>query len=115
MYPNSSGLFPVRIKRTSFLLRGVILLGVGCLGGLLLSGTRHAGIVAGIIGIGGGVPLLLFALVATFRSLLMPRLRDIGLHPAWSLLFFVHALSGLFLLARLLIPSDAFVNRRYIL
>ena len=45
----------------------------------------------------------------------MPRLRDIGLHRAWSLLFFIHALSGLFLLALLLIPSDAFVKRRYIL
>ena len=115
MHSNSHSLFPVRIKRTSFLLRGLTLLGVGFLASLLLSTAHHAGIFTQIICVGGGVSVLLFAFVAMFYSLLIPRLRDIGLHPAWSLLFLVHALSGFFLLALLLIPSDAFVNRRYIL
>lgn len=115
VYPNSSVLFPVRIKRTSFLLRGLTLLGAGFLASLLISAAHHAGNFAQIICIGGGVSVLLLCFVALFRSLLMPRLRDIGLHPAWSLLFLVHALSGLFLLALLLIPSGAFVNRRYVL
>lgn len=112
---NPSGLFSVRINRGTFLLRGMLLLCVGFLAGLLLSAAHHAGILTQIICGGGGVFLLLFLLVAMFRSLLMPRLRDIGAHPAWSLLIFVHALSSLFLLALLLIPSDAFVRRRYIL
>ena len=115
MYSNSRGLFPARIKRASFLLRGLTLLGGGFLASLLISAAHHAGIFTQIICIGAGVSVLLFIFVAMFRSLLMPRLRDIGLHPAWSLLFLVHALSGLFLLALLLIPSDAFVNRRYVL
>ena len=114
--PSHSGnLFPARISRTSFLLRGAALLGAGFLASLLLSTAHHAGVLTQVICIGGGVCTLLFAFVAMFRSLLMPRLRDVGLHPAWSLLIFVHALSGLFLLALLLIPSDAFVRRRYVL
>ena len=111
----SGGLFPARINRTFFLLHGAALLGTGFLAGLLLSTAHHAGVFIRIICIGGGACVLLFAFIAMFRSLLMPRLRDIGLHPAWSLLIFVHALSGLLLLALLLIPSDAFVNRRYVL
>ena len=111
----SAGLFPARINRTSFLLRGLTLLGASFLAGLLISAAHHAGIFTQIICIGGGVSALLFCFAATFWALLIPRLRDMGLHPAWSLLFLVHALSGLFLLALLLVPTDFFVNRRYAL
>lgn len=114
MHPNSAGLFPRRIKRAPFLLRGTMLLGVGFLASLLISAAHHADIISQIVCVGGGVSVLLLLCVALFRSLLMPRLRDIGVHPAWSLLIFVHALSGLFLLALLLIPSDAFAGRRYV-
>ena len=111
----STGLFPTRIKRTAFLVRGLTLLGVSFLAGLLISTAHHAGLFAQIIGIGGGVSVFVGLFAAMFCSLLTPRLRDIGLHPAWSLLIFAHALSGLFLLALLLIPSDAFAHRRYVL
>ena len=113
---NLVALFPARIGRTSFLIRGTILLCTGLLASLLLSAADHASLATQIICIGGGVAVLLFAFVAMFRSLLMPRLRDIGLHPAWSLLFLVHALSGLCLLALLLVPADAFVaKQRYVM
>ncbi|MBE7159566.1 MAG: hypothetical protein INR62_14245 [Rhodospirillales bacterium] len=112
-YSSSAGLYPTRIKRTSFLFRGLTLLSGGFLASLLISSAHHAGILAQIVCIGGGVSALLLLFAAMFSWVLIPRLRDIGVHPAWSLLIFFHALSGLFLLALLLIPSDAFVNRRY--
>ncbi len=115
MYSHSDDLFPVRIKRASFLLRGGLLISTGFLNSLLFSAAHHAGVLTRIICIGVGVCGLIFLFAAMFRSLLMPRLRDAGLHPAWSLLIFVHALSGFFLLALLIIPSDAFVRRHYIL
>lgn len=115
MHPNSSALFPARIKRASFFWRGVLLVGAGFLTSLLFGAAHHAGIITRIICIGGDVFGMLLLFVAMFRSLLMPRLRDVGLHPAWSLLIFIHALSGPFLLALLIIPSDAFAQRRYIL
>ena len=110
----TTGLFPARIKRTAFLLRGTALLLVGLLAGLLISASEHAGLFPKILCVGGGVALLLLVLVAMFRSLMIPRLVDIGAHPAWSLLFLVHALSGPFLLGLLLIPSNAFTKRRSI-
>ena len=110
---HTTGFFPARIKRTTFLLRGIALLLAGFLAGLLISASDHAHFLSKIL-CGGGIALLLFVLVATFRSLLMPRLVDIGVHPAWSLLFLVHALSGPFLLGLLLLPSNAFSKRRYI-
>lgn len=113
---NLGSLFPARIGRTSFLIRGTILLCAGFLASLLLSATDHASLATQIICIGGGVSMLLLLFVTMFRSLLMPRLRDMGLHPAWSLLFLVHALSGFFLLALLLVPANAFVvKRRYVM
>ena len=111
---HTTGLFPTRIKRTAFLLRGIALLLAGFLAGLSISASEHAHLLPKILCVGGGVALLLFVLVATFRSLLMPRLVDIGVHPAWSLLFLVHALSGPFLFGLLLLPSNAFAKRRYI-
>ena len=59
------------------------------------------------------VPLVVFLFVALFWAILIPRLRDIGLRPAWSLLILVHALDGLFLLALLCIPANAFAGRSY--
>ena len=113
---NLAGLFPARIGRTSFLIRGTLLLCAGFLAGLLLSAADHASLATQIICIGGGVSMLLLLFVAMFRSLLMPRLRDIGLHPAWSLVFLVHALSGPCLLALLLVPANAFVaKQRYVM
>ncbi len=111
---HTTGLFPARIKRTAFLFRGSALLLAGFLASLLISASEYADLLSKIVCVGGGIALLLFVLVATFRSLLMPRLVDVGVHPAWSLLFLVHALSGPFLLGLLLIPSNAFAKRRYI-
>ena len=110
---NHAALFPARIGRASFLMRGTMLLCAGFLASLLLSASEHASLATQILCIGGGVSLLLLLFVALFRSLLMPRLRDIGLHPAWSLLFLVHAISGLFILALLLVPADAFVAKQH--
>ena len=110
----TTGLFPTRIKRTAFLVRGVILLLAGFLASLLVSTSDHADPISKIVCVGGGVALLLFVFVAMFRSLLMPRLVDMGVHPAWSLLFLVHALSGFVLFALLVIPSNAFAKRRYV-
>ena len=114
-HENITGLFPSRINRTAFLIRGGILLIAGFLAGLLISAGDHADILTKVFCIGTGVATLVFVFIAMFRSLLMPRLRDIGLHPAWSLLIFVHALNGLFLLALLAVPSNAFAKRRYLL
>ena len=114
VYKNTAGLFPARIKRTAFLWRGLVLLLLGLFAGLLVSAAEHADLFSKVICGGGGITLLLFFFVAMFRSLFAPRLVDIGVHPAWSLLFVVHALSGPFLLALLLVPSNAFAKRRYI-
>ncbi len=69
-----------------------------------------------IILTGGGVALLLFLFVGLFRWILIPRLHDLGLEPAWawSLLFFLHSASFLFLLALLIIPTNAFAKRSYV-
>ena len=99
-----------RINRLSYLVRWVCFL-AGAFVASQLMDTSHVVLTA------GGVVLLLLLFVGLFRWVLIPRLHDMGLEPAWawSLLFFVHAVNFLFLLALLLAPTDAFAKRRYAL
>ena len=113
MNQNNNALFPTRIARTSFLFRGLALLFGGCMTAGLFSSVDHASVAAKIVLMAVAVPLVVFLFIALFWSLLIPRLRDIGLRPAWSLLIFVHSLDGLFLLALLFIPANAFAGRTY--
>ena len=113
MNQHTNPLFPARITRTSFFLRGLLLLLGGFTAGGLFSSVEHASVAAQIVLLAVAIPLVVFLFVALFWSLLIPRLRDIGLHPAWSLLILVHALDGLFLLALLCIPANAFASRSH--
>ncbi|MHA3774830.1 DUF805 domain-containing protein [Verrucomicrobiota bacterium sgz303538] len=104
-----SFLFPDRITRLAFLLRYVLL--VLCTAGNAVflyfdeqSGSaelRTAFYVAATL-------LGLAILVAAFRSVLFPRLRDIGLTGGYALLIFVPVVNVALLLGLLLVPTDAF-------
>ena len=101
--------YPHRIGRLSYLIRWVcFLIGSFVAGGLMGTSSILLSVV--------GAFLLLVLFVGLFRWVLIPRLHDMGVEPAWawSLLFFVHAVNFLFLLALLLVPTDAFAKRRYI-
>ena len=100
---------PLRIARLSYLVRW----GVFCVGGFVASQLMD---VSSVVLTGSGIILLLFLFVALFRWVLIPRLRDMSLEPAWawSLLFFVHFINPLFLLALLFVPTDAFAKRPYV-
>ncbi len=113
MNPNTRILFPARLTRVSFFFRGLLLLFGGLIAAGLFSSMEHSSLVAQIVLLAVAVPLVIFLFVALFWSILIPRLRDIGLRPAWSLLILVHALDGLFLLALLCIPANAFAGRPY--
>lgn len=54
--------------------------------------------------------LLIFILVCLFRSILFPRLRDIGLHTAYSLIILVPLINFLFLIGLLFTRTDAFAR-----
>jgi uncharacterized membrane protein YhaH (DUF805 family) len=114
MYQNTSALFPARIARTTYFIRWLLFCCAAFIASMMLNFSGHAPFVAKLVLAGGGASLLVFLCVALFRSILMPRLRDMGLHPAWSLLIFVHCLSFLFLLGLLFIPADAFVKRSHL-
>lgn len=100
---------PLRIARLSYLVRW----GLFCVGGFVASQLMDT---SSTILTASGIVLLLFLFVSLFRWVLVPRLRDMGLEHAWawSLLFFVHFVNPLFLLALLFVPTDAFVKRRYV-
>lgn len=50
----------------------------------------------------------MFALFYMFRHILIARLRQTGLHGAWSLLIFVPIVNLVFVLVLLLVPKDGF-------
>jgi len=81
----------------------------------LMNASDHGSHAAGIVLMSSGVALLVLLFVALFRLILIPRIRDLGLEPAWawSLLFFVHAVTGLFLFVLLVAPTNAFAKRSY--
>ena len=99
----------LRVARLSYLVRW----GLFCVGGFVASQLMDT---SSVILTGSGVVLLLFLFVGLFRWVLVPRLRDIGVEHAWawSLLFFVHFINPLFLLALLVVPTDAFAKRSYV-
>ena len=101
--------FSPRINRLSYLIRWVCFL-IGAFVASQLMDTSHVILTA------SGVVLLFSLFVGLFRWVLIPRLHDMGVEPAWawSLLFFVHSVNVLFLLALLLVPTDAFAKRRYV-
>ena len=109
IYQNTHTYCPQRITRRSYLVRWVLFL----IGGFVASQLMD---ISSFILTASGVVLLFVLFVGLFRWVLMPRLHDMGLEPAWawSLLFFVHSLNFLFLLALLFVPTDAFAKRRYV-
>ncbi len=113
MNQQSSFIAPARINRQSFLIRGLFLLLGAVTASFILSSAEHACLPARIVVITSGAVAMLFLCYALFRSILIPRLRDIGVHPAWSLLILVHSLDFVFLLALLVIPTNAFARRSW--
>ncbi len=109
LYPYTAHCHPSRITRSIYLVRWVLFL-VGSFAASRL--MADSGSVLTLV----GAAMLLFLFVGLFRWVLIPRLHDMGMEPAWawSLLFFVHCVSFLFLLALLLIPSDTFAKRQYV-
>lgn len=109
IYQNTGTHYPRCITRLSYLIRWVCFL----LGTFVASQLMDT---SSVILTGSGVALLLLLFISLFRWVLIPRLHDMGLEPAWawSLLFFVHSVNFLFLLALLFVPTNAFAKRRYI-
>ena len=111
MNPNTNVLFPTRITRLSYLVRWVFL-GVGAvIASCMMDAFSHSSGGAALVLLGCSAGLILFCFAGLFFSILIPRLRDMGVHPAWSLLIFPHCVASLFVLALLFIPTNAFVPR----
>ncbi len=108
-YQDARTRYSPRIPRLSYLMRWMCFLVGSFVAGQLMD-------TSSVILTASGVALLLLLFVGLFRWVLIPRLHDIGLEPAWawSLLFFVHSVNFLFLLALLLVPTDAFAKRRHL-
>jgi uncharacterized membrane protein YhaH (DUF805 family) len=105
-------LFPHRIGRLAYGLRYVVLLMLIVLGNVALNvaaASGSAGMKIALYLAASGI--MIFALVALFRSVLIPRLRDIGLHGVWSLLVFVPLVNIAFVVVLLLIRADAFAPK----
>ncbi len=100
---------PLRIARLSYLVRW----GLFCIGGFVASQLMDT---SSVILTASGIILLLFLFVGLFRWVLVPRLSDMGVEHAWSwsLLFFVHFLNPVFLLALLFVPTGTLAKRSYI-
>ena len=110
MNHNAAALSPERITRFSYFTRWVGLGFVAVIASCMMEAFEHVSGVAAVVLMGGAASLILFSLVALFRSILIPRVRDVGLHPAWSLLIFLHSIGSLFVLALLFIPTNAFAK-----
>ena len=110
MNQTSNALFPTRITRLSCFIRWTLLGFVAVIAGYMMAACEHASSVAAVILVGGAVGLTLFASVALLRATVIPRVRDVGLHPAWSLLILLHAIGSLVVLALLFIPTNAFAK-----
>ena len=106
-----------RITRLAYLIRWIFILIGAIIASRLMDTSSHVPLAAKIVLTTSGVALVLFLLVGLFRWVLIPRLHDMGLEPAWawSLLFFINSLNFLFLLALLFVPTDAFSKRSYLL
>ena len=111
MNQNNSALFPGRITRVSYFTRWVLLGFVAVLASRMMEAFEHVSGVAAIVLMGGTISLILFAFVALFRSILIPRVRDVGLHPAWALLILLHSIGSIFVLALLFVPTNAFARQ----
>ena len=105
-----------RITRLTYLFRWILFVIGGFVASQCMDMASHVPHALGFVLTASGVFLLLLLFVSLFRCVLIPRLRDMGLEPAWawSLLFFAHSINVLFLLALLLVPTGAFAKRRYI-
>ena len=102
-------LFPQRIGRLAFGVRFLLLLAIiACLAVLLMqSGKLPAGAIDGrFLSLLIIVPL--FALY--FCAVLLPRVRDTGLHGGFVFLALVPGVNVIGLIALLFIPTDAFAT-----
>ena len=107
----NSSLFPDRIGRIAFLIRYIVFLVAILFASFLLRLPDHIhSPIAGIVFPLCAVVVLIFCLVCMFRSILFPRLRDVGLHLAFSLIILVPVINFLFLLFLLFVPSNAFAK-----
>ena len=100
-------LFPCRIGRVSYMIRYVLLLIAALVASIMLELAPFASSAMQIPLSGGAVVLLIFILLCLFRSILFPRLRDVGWNIAWALLVFVPIINVLFVLALLFVPGGA--------
>ena len=100
-------LFPSRIGRISYLIRYVLLLIAALVASIMLEMSPFASSAVQIPMSGGAVVLLIFILLCLFRSILFPRLRDVGWNAAWALMVFVPIINVLFVLALLFAPGGA--------
>lgn len=106
---------PKCIGRSTYLARGLCVMVGAFVASCVMSASDHLPHGLGLLMVLAGAGLLALSFVALFALVLVPRIRDTGLPHAWawSLLLFVHPVSSLFLLALLLVPTDAFAKRRY--
>jgi len=113
MATSSSLLFPERIGRLSFLVRYMVFLlvvvgaaGLGMLADNADSPVLKIGIWVPVIGIFG------FALFCLFRSVLIPRMRDVGMKPIYALVIFVPVINTLFAITLLLWEGETWREKQ---
>ena len=104
MSTNLQTLFPKRIGRRDYFVRLLVLFAlIGC---LVFIGFFSWGALNSV-----PAPLVIVPLFAFyFMSVLLPRVRDVGLHGGFVLIALVPPINVLFLIGLLFIPSNAFRN-----
>jgi uncharacterized membrane protein YhaH (DUF805 family) len=111
MANNDNPFFPERVARIPFLIRYIIFFVTVLFGNFLLRLPDHLhSSIARIVLLLCALVVLLSCAFCLFRSILIPRLIDAGVHGGWSLVIFVPFVNILFLIALLFIPSDAFIK-----
>jgi uncharacterized membrane protein YhaH (DUF805 family) len=98
-------MFPRRIGRVSFLVRYVILLFVVLPAGFITRGAGQGGMTPLAV---AGLVLLAALLYYLVHFILIARVRDTGLHAAFTLLLLVPLVGALIFLALSFIPAGTF-------
>ena len=104
-----NALFPQRIGRTAFGIRLILMTSTCTVGGLAVFVGWDA--LVRIMPVISTIPGLLFAIplmAVYYASVLLPRVRDTGLHGGVALLALVPPINVVCLVALLFIPTNAF-------
>ena len=108
---SAAGFFPERIGRLSFLGRQILLYLLCTIAGIAMPVTNRQQSMAVTLAIAVGVlAVAVFIVVCQFGFILVPRLRDVGLHGAFSLLILVPIINGIFFIVLIFLPPNMFTK-----